>query len=82
MNITSDRAERPAARASGDDAALVRRVCAEYAEMPGLSLTREQASRLFGIAPDRCARVLSRLVDAGDLCLTNTGQHVRPTGGR
>ena len=43
-------------------AAVVRRVRAEYQEMPGLRLTLAQAQRLFGIRDDVCVRVLNTLV--------------------
>jgi hypothetical protein len=46
---------------------LCERVRAEFLEMPGLTLTLPQASRLFSIEPARCERVLGALVDAGDL---------------
>src|SRR6476660_8561636 len=36
-------------------AALARRIRGEFEEMPGLSLTSVQASKLFGISPDVCA---------------------------
>jgi hypothetical protein len=44
-------------------AELLRRVEAEYREMPGLRVTRPQAQRLFGLREDICARVLTALVD-------------------
>jgi hypothetical protein len=47
--------------------AIALRVRAEYAEMPGLSLTLAQATRLFGIDPDGCREVLMSLVSAGYL---------------
>ena len=36
---------------------------AEFDEMPGLTLTPRQASRLFGLDPDLCQRVLDALID-------------------
>jgi hypothetical protein len=39
------------------------RLRAEYAEMPGLSLTEPQAVRLCGVAPDSCLTALRVLVD-------------------
>ena len=39
----------------------------EYIEMPGMKLTLAQASRLFDLAPDVCARTLDRLVEEGFL---------------
>jgi hypothetical protein len=41
---------------------LLRRVRAEFAELPCLRLTRAQAQRLFGLRPDICDRVLATLV--------------------
>jgi hypothetical protein len=55
-----------------DDPALHLRVLAECREMPGLRLTLNQASRLFGIEPTQCERVLGTLVDAG--CLATDGK--------
>jgi hypothetical protein len=37
-------------------------VAGEYAELPGLKLTRAQARRLFGLRADVCDRVLDTLV--------------------
>jgi hypothetical protein len=52
---------------------LSTRVQAEFREMPGLTLTLPQASRLFSIEPTRCERVLGVLVDAG--FLATDGRH-------
>lgn len=41
---------------------LVRRVLAEFEEMPCLRLTTGQAQRLFGLRRDICERVLAVLV--------------------
>jgi len=41
---------------------LVRRVLAEFEEMPCLRLTPGQAQRLFGLRRDICERVLAVLV--------------------
>jgi hypothetical protein len=50
-----------------DDAVVLFRVRAEFAEMPGLKLTLAQASRLFHLDAARCERVLTDLVDTGQL---------------
>ena len=50
-----------------EDGDLRARIQAEYCEMPGLTLTLEQASRLFGLDPVRCARALDALVTGGVL---------------
>ena len=42
-------------------------ICAEYREMPGLSLTLPQAIRLWTAEPTKCARVLETLVESGFL---------------
>ena len=47
--------------------ALVQRVQREFDEMPGTCLTLAQASRLFGLAPDVCRRILQELVAEGTL---------------
>lgn len=48
--------------ASDVDPAFVARVVAEYFEMPGLSLTIDQASRLWGCDAATCRRVADTLV--------------------
>jgi hypothetical protein len=48
---------------------LLRRVRAEFAELPCLRLTRPQAQRLFGLRPDVCDRVLATLVAEQMICL-------------
>ena len=45
------------------DARLVDRVLGEYREMPGLSLTIEQARRLWGCDAVTCQRVIDVLVE-------------------
>jgi hypothetical protein len=47
---------------------LATRARAEFLEMPGLSLTLAQASRLCGAPPEDCACVLEELVGEGFLC--------------
>jgi len=48
---------------------LLRRVRAEFNEMPCLRLTCGQAQRLFGLRRDICERVLAGLVDEDTLTL-------------
>jgi len=55
---------------------LAARVRAEYREMPGLSLTAPQASRLLGIDHSLCERVLQDLVLDGALYYTPRGAYV------
>ena len=64
--------------------ALAMRVRAEFREMPGLSLTAAQASRLWGIDHSLCERVLRELVVDGALYHTPRGVYVAapPTRGR
>ena len=47
--------------------ALVRRITAEFVEMPGLALTIAQASRFLGLPRDACDRVLAGLTREGVL---------------
>lgn len=49
----------------------VRRVRAEYTEMPGMRLTALQAGRLFGLEPFACSLVLGWLIDERFLRLSN-----------
>jgi hypothetical protein len=56
---------------------LLRRITAEYLEMPGLRLTALQAQRLFGLRDDVCARVLHALVDAAILRRNLNGTYAR-----
>jgi hypothetical protein len=54
--------------------ALLCRIHGEFVEMPGLSLTLHQATRMFGIPPDVTSRILMRLADAQLLKRTRDGQ--------
>jgi DNA-binding IclR family transcriptional regulator len=64
-SVTSDRR----------DGALLRRIRAEYQEMPGLRLTLWQASRLWGVDQDTCARVVASLTEEGFLTRTADGAY-------
>jgi hypothetical protein len=68
----------PAVRAERRDMtarqALLRRVHSEFAEMPGLSLTLDQATKLFGLRPDIVSRILVQLTDACVLRQRSDGQ--------
>ena len=57
--------------------ALVRRVRAEFVEMPGLRLTPAQATRLWGIERDACHRVIETLIDSAFLRWTPAGAVAR-----
>ena len=56
---------------------LTRRVQAEYAEMPGLSVTLVQAQRLLEIDEPTCAAVFKELIKRGLLRRTAEGRYVR-----
>ena len=60
----------PRARlANADDRALLVRIRAEFTEMPGLSLTLAQASRLFDVEVRGCEQILASLVKSGQLAI-------------
>jgi hypothetical protein len=59
--------------------ALLCRIHSEFVEMPGLSLTLHQATRMFGIPADVTSRILVRLADAQLLKQTRDGQFVLRT---
>jgi len=56
---------------------ILRRVQAEFMEMPGLRLTEAQARRLWHLEPAECSGLLSALVDAKFLFRTRDGAYVR-----
>jgi hypothetical protein len=62
-----------------DFEAMVRRVRAEFLEMPGLRLTFAQAMRLWGLDEDDCQRVIDALVGMCFLQKTSSGDVVRAT---
>jgi hypothetical protein len=55
---------------------IIRRIRGEYLEMPGLSLTLQQAQRLWGLDAWSCRTVLNALVDTGFLARTPQGAFV------
>jgi hypothetical protein len=59
----------------------MKRIRAEYLEMPGLRLTVEQARRLCGIDETMCRTVLNALVDAGFLRVNPDGTYARLSEG-
>lgn len=61
---------------------VLRRVWAEYTEMPGLSLTLTQAQRLWALDRETCVQALEALVDSGFLRLTAGHQYTRASEGR
>ncbi len=55
---------------------LRRRFHSEYLDFPGMSLTPEQAARLFALPKDVCRRVFEELVTAGLLIRKWEGRYV------
>jgi hypothetical protein len=55
---------------------LVRRVRAEFVEMPGLRLTIDQAQRLWRLEPRTCDALLNSLIDSRCLRRTDRGLFV------
>ncbi len=64
---------------SGED--IVRRIQAEYREMPGLKLTPAQAQRLWNLTRGSCEEALSYLVDHRFLYRTADGAFIRLDSG-
>ena len=60
---------------------LLNRIRAEYLEMPGLRLTREQMQRLCGVEPTICQMVLDTLVETRFLYIKADGTYARLTDG-
>ena len=56
---------------------LARRLLREYLEMPGLSLSLAQSTRLLSADMPTCRRVLDSLIDAGCLTRTAAGTYTR-----
>ncbi len=80
VHAPSPFASRPSATpAEHRDDPLVARMRAEYQEMPGLSLTRAQACRLWGLDPATCQRALDQLVSSGVLTTSGQGCYLVPS---
>ena len=60
-----------------DWARLVR---AEYLEVPGLDLTRDQVRRLWGLDPQTCDSLLAALVESRFLRRTRDNRYLRADG--
>jgi hypothetical protein len=56
---------------------ILQRIRAEYLEMPGLTLKREQVERLCGIDRAVCEAALSMLVESGFLSMRADGGYGR-----
>jgi len=54
--------------------ALMRRIFREFGDMPGLSVTPNQAATLFGLSPEVAARILERLAEMRVLQQLRGGQ--------
>jgi hypothetical protein len=61
--------------------AMLKRIRAEYLDMPGLRLTLAQAQRLCGVERALCEMVLDALVDEKFLCVKSDGAYARMTDG-
>jgi hypothetical protein len=59
------------------DENLLNRIRAEYLEMPGLRLKREQVQRLCGVDPLVCGGLLDALVEMRFLCVKADGTYAR-----
>jgi hypothetical protein len=57
--------------------AVVRRIVAEFQDMPGLVLSLKQASRFLGVDEAACARILATLTQAGVLRRSPTEYYSR-----
>jgi hypothetical protein len=64
-----------------DTDALTTRIRSEFNESPGMCLTLRQGARLWGIAPEECARIVERLVQEDFLRWTRNGEVVRSDSG-
>jgi hypothetical protein len=78
-NAANPREDKPPSSPPSD--AIFNRICAEYAEMPGLRVTRQQAQRLWGLDEDACIAALEHLIQTGFLCRTFNGHYARLTNG-
>jgi len=56
---------------------MLRRICGEYLEMPGLRLKREQAQRLWALDDVTCQELLELLVESRFLYRTSNGAYAR-----
>jgi len=59
------------------DEDVLRRIEAEYREMPGLRLTPSQAQRLWNLRSETCEAVLTRLVESKVLFRAPDGSFIR-----
>jgi hypothetical protein len=59
---------------------VLRRIRAEFVEMPGLRLTPAQATRLWGLDGEACCTVINALIDSSFLRWTTSGAVMRTDG--
>lgn len=74
----------PAGRERRDFArrdAIVRRIVAEFHDMPGMVLSLKQASRFLGVHEAACGRILATLTEAGVLQRSATEYYSRCESG-
>ena len=57
--------------------ALVRRILAEFEDMPGMALSLKQAGRFLGVDDMACARILTGLTREGALRRNANAMYVR-----
>ena len=78
------RTAEPKGPATAEDRpeALIRRIRAEYCEMPGLCLTFQQACRLWHIDTTTCTGILDALVAESFLRCTPAGTFILASSGR
>jgi hypothetical protein len=79
----ASRPQRPGAAPSNPSTGfeqMAQRVRAEYLEMPGLNLTRDQAKCLWAVDGPLCDRLLSYLVETGFLERTAHATYVHVAG--
>ena len=61
---------------------MLRRICAEYVEMPGLRLSRKQTQRLWGVDEEACGQILEFLVKTRFLKQAGPDTYAPMTDGR
>jgi hypothetical protein len=76
---TGPEAEMIAARTTAAD--WIQLIRAEYLEIPGLDLTRNQVRRLWGLDAVMCDALLEALVEVRFLRRTHAGAYLRADGG-
>jgi DNA-binding IclR family transcriptional regulator len=59
----------------------LRLIRAEYEELPGMSLTKAQVQRLWGLDSTTCDTLLDQLVSTGFLKQTRASAYVRASNG-